>query len=65
MHNSLYVFDKWGKSEAIKRCSTIAVRKCLPERASRSGYLAIPMTSIRISGVLLYIYNLHIWPQAA
>jgi len=36
-HNYLYVFDNWGKIEAIKRCSKIRVRKCLPERSSRSG----------------------------
>ena len=33
IHNSLYIFDKWGKIQAIKRC-TITVRKCLPEGSS-------------------------------
>jgi hypothetical protein len=37
-----------GKIAAIKRCSAITVRKCLPQRAK-----LIWITSIRISGVLL------------
>ena len=37
IHNSLYVFDSWGKNETIKRCSTITVWKCLPEGSSHSG----------------------------
>ena len=56
IHNSLYVFDKWGKILAIKGCRTITVRKCLPEGTSRSsGYLAVQITSVRTSGVLLYV----------
>jgi len=34
-------------------CITFTVRDCLPEGPSRSGKLAIPVTSARISGVLL------------
>ena len=35
IHNSLYVVDNWGeKIEAIIRCSTSTVRKCLPEGPS-------------------------------
>jgi hypothetical protein len=37
----------------MKRCSKVRVRKCLPERP---GYLAIRITSVRISGVQLYKY---------
>jgi hypothetical protein len=29
IHNSLYVFDSWGKNLRQKRCSTVTVRKCL------------------------------------
>jgi len=38
IHNSLYVFDNWGKKNSvIKICSTFTVRKGLPEGPSRSG----------------------------
>jgi len=46
-----------GKIEAIKRCSTITERKCLPEGPSRYGLLVIWITSVWICGVLLYLVN--------
>jgi hypothetical protein len=36
MRNSLYLLDNCGRNEAIKRCSKIRVRKCLPERPSHA-----------------------------
>jgi hypothetical protein len=37
IHNSLCVINNWGeKPEAIKRYSTITVRKCLPDGPSCS-----------------------------
>jgi len=35
IHNSLYVFDNWGKNfNNNKKCSAITVRQCLPEGPS-------------------------------
>jgi len=53
IYYSVYVLDNWGKMQAIRGCDTIAVRKCLLEVPRSSGYLAIRITSIHISGVLL------------
>jgi hypothetical protein len=36
IHNSFYVFDKWRENIIHEKCSTITVRKCLPEGPSRS-----------------------------
>jgi hypothetical protein len=44
-----------GKIQDTKRCSTITVRKCLPEAPNISGHLAIQITIFRISGDLLYV----------
>jgi len=41
--------------KAIKICSTITVRKGLPEGPNRSGLLESRITSVRISGVVLYM----------
>jgi hypothetical protein len=54
IHNSWNVLDNWGKIYAIKRRSQITVRIRLSEEPSRYGQLAIRMTSVRVSGVLLY-----------
>jgi len=53
-----------GKLQAIKRYSTVTVRKGLLEGPKRSGLLEIRITSVRISGILLYlISNMHAtWP---
>jgi hypothetical protein len=31
------LFDNWGIIQAIERCSTVRVRKCLAEEPNRSG----------------------------
>jgi len=54
IHNSVRVFDNWGKILCHKRGSKITVREYLPVGPSRSGQLGIRITSVRINGVLLY-----------
>ena len=44
-----------GEKFKSKRCSTITVRKYLPEGPSQSGLLAVRITNVRMSGVLLYV----------
>jgi hypothetical protein len=54
IRNFLYVLDNSrGEILAIKWYCTVRVWKCLQEGRSRSGKLAIRITSARISGVLL------------
>jgi hypothetical protein len=58
IHNSLYVFDKWGKILSHKKMQYIYNTKIFTQRAK-----PILITSVRISGVLLLFVALGRWMQ--